>query len=108
MSKEYAQKVLTILDELTDSDWDDVRELTVRDLAIRFQLPDAEARYLHDLIKEQTDPRYCIDAIPTQPGDMVLDTIKESIHQGFDGWSEHEQLIIRAYLADIALAVANS
>ena len=46
---------------------------------------------------------------PTRPaldienytGDEVKDLLIEAIHQGLDGWTEHEQEVITAFLSDI-------
>lgn len=35
------------------------------------------------------------------------DTIKESIHQDFEGWEESEQVTIKSYLNDVHQAVVN-
>lgn len=37
---------------------------------------------------------------------VIVEQITESIHQGFDGWTELEQLTINKYLNDIGLAVS--
>lgn len=43
-------------------------------------------------------------SMPTEHAEEVLSNIKESLHQGLDGWSEWEQVIIRAYLNDLSCA----
>ena len=38
----------------------------------------------------------------------LSDMIKESMHEGLDGWDDREQAVIMAYLSDIAWAVHQS
>ena len=37
----------------------------------------------------------------------IVGTIGESIHQSFDGWEPHEQVVIEKYLDDIVAACNN-
>lgn len=45
---------------------------------------------------------------PTDDAELLAMTITESIHDGLDGWTKQEQEVIERYLADIALACAES
>ena len=83
---------------------EDRREYDVEDLKKCYGLTDQEAADLHYLVQRTFDPdrKSAYECDPTRLGI----TIRESLHQGLDGWSSHEQVIIEKYLDDIALAVA--
>lgn len=60
--------------------------------------PGVESLYRSDWTDEQGQK----DAI------LLAQTITESIHQGYDGWSDQEKATIVLYLHDLGLAMKNS
>lgn len=103
-------KALEVINQIDEGqlDADDLREYSTEMLADRFELTEEDAGTVALILAEQTDPRFNMYDMPAEKADLVLVTIQESIHQSFDGWPEEHQLVIRAYLADLAHAVSQS
>ena len=93
-------------DESTGNLADDLREHDVQDLRNKYDLNESEAGMFWLIIREATDPLYCTYGVEEKNGKVFLETIQESIHQSYEGnWPSYDRLVIRAYLADITLAV---
>lgn len=93
-------------DESTGNLADDLREHDRQDLRNKYDLDENEAGMFWLIIREATDPLYCTYGLPEKHGNVFLETIQESIHQSYEGpWTPYDRLVIRAYLADITLAV---
>ncbi len=94
-------------DETTRFDENEVsvlRGLDYEELGERFGLDDNEAHVFWYIIKEEVDIDYCAYGLKEENGNLFLETVQESIHQSYDGWSDEERLVIRAYLADVTWA----
>ncbi|KKN04033.1 hypothetical protein LCGC14_1101650 [marine sediment metagenome] len=92
-------------DEDTGNLSDDLREHGLEDLQNKYGLDLNEAGMLWLVIREDTDPLYCAYGIKEENSKAFLENVQESIHQSFEGhWSDYDRIVIRSYLADIALA----
>ena len=68
-------------------------------------LTDEDAQLLWLNIKSVSDPQY---KIMKKDSEQVGSMIKEALHQGLDGWTDDQKMVINAFLADIALGVSSS
>lgn len=109
--------------EADDSLMNDRREYDVEDLLKAYHLTHEQAFYLHWLIRLENDKDFetlysWADHSKRMEGstaerykDRILrlecleETITESMHQNFDGYSEGEKVIIQGYLMDLGIAV---
>ena len=86
--------------------WDDAYEWDVQTIQDRYDMSSHEAGIFKLFIQSRTDPRYDYYRLDTkESGRAFLECAQESFHQGHDGWSVHEQVIIDAFCADCALYV---
>jgi len=68
-----------------------------------YRLTRAEVEYLNKLSDSSVGPLYQSQWEP-EAAVALAQTISESIHQSFDGWSDQEKAVIQMYLADLAIA----
>ena len=98
-------KVYKIWNDLLDDEpiMNDRREYEPDQLERMYDLTEYDAALLAVLIKGHFEPGvYSLsDLDPTE----VVDMIGESEHEGFDGWSESDKVVIIAFLYDIVSAV---
>ncbi len=85
--------------------WNRVRDWSEDRLNEQFRLDDDATRLLRAIILCKTDPAHNVYDLPAEKGQLFLETVQEVLHQGFDGWSEREGLIIEAFLGDVAYAM---
>lgn len=85
-----------------NTNWDDLREHDPELLSHKFDLNTRDAELLWAVLQAESDQRRDVyGRDPKQVGEMI----QESLHQGLDGWSIREQLVIKAYLGDIGYAI---
>lgn len=98
------EEVFATLEESEDTNWDDLRQHEPELLSHKFDLNTRDAELLWAVLQADTDYRRDVyGRNPKQVGEMI----QESLHQGLDGWSVREQMVIRAYLGDIGYAIHN-
>jgi hypothetical protein len=111
------QSVWAVFQEMKEDDYviEDRREYEKDQLQKMYNLTETEADQLYRLVQgEFTDKTslYRSNWTETQQNmeDAVLlaETISESIHQGYDGWSDEEKVVIQLYLNDIGVALFHS
>ena len=86
--------------------WDQLKDYTTEQLKSYFGLSDEDVGIFQYIVMNRTEPRwntYSLDAKVV--GTEWLEMVQEAIHQGFDGWSEREQLVIEAFLTNISYAL---
>lgn len=99
------EEVFSMLEESEDTNWDDLREHDPELLSNKFDLNTRDAELLWAVLQSMMDGRRDVyGRDPKQVGEMI----QESLHQGLDGWSVREQMVIRAYLGDIGYAINQS
>lgn len=113
VDKHYTDIVAEVCEQLDEDEelFNDRREYTVEDLARAYSVPEEEAVLIFNWIQSRVNPRYSVygnGADFTKGSEELGNMIKESLHQGLDGWSAYQKVVIEAYLADIGLAISNS
>lgn len=93
------------LDESGGSVWDDIREYDVGLLQRRFDLTEPDATVLWLAIQSRTDPRRDIYKTHKVNYHLIGEYVIEALHQGLDGWTVEQGLVIQAFLADIAWGI---
>ena len=84
--------------------WDDAHEWDKQIIMDRYGMSSDEANVFWLYIQSRTDHRYDFYNLDRdEHGKAFLEGAQESYHQGHDGWSIHEQVIISAFCADLAL-----
>jgi hypothetical protein len=81
---------------------EDRQEYEIEDLMDCYQIDNESAKYLFDMINGNS-----ID-INMVSSEELMEAMKESIHQGFDGWEENEIFIIQKYIDDLIIAAIQS
>ncbi len=90
-----------VIDELNG--WDKVGTWSQENLKSWLGLDEDDADILGLIIQGKTKPGcYTYDLKAEEVGQKYLETIQEGLHQGLDGWSERDVLVIEAFLSDIA------
>lgn len=89
-----------------NGNWDDLNEHSPEDLKNKYDVSENDADILWMVIQSRTDNRRNIYDLDNEVfGQSVLTTIQEALHQGLDGWTEEQGLIIQAFLSDLAWSV---
>ncbi len=89
-----------------NGNWDDLREHEPNDLKNKYDVSEDDADILWCVIQSRMDYRRNIQILDNEVfGQSVLTTIREALHQGLDGWTEEQGLVIQAFLSDIAWSV---
>lgn len=109
-SKERLVQIVQDLDGDSDDpvyqeSYDDIKDHTYQQLMERFGLEQNEGFNLNRIIIEKTEPDGNVYHFKSEQAVPFLEMVQEAIHQGFDGWDEYDQIVIRAFLADIAYAM---
>lgn len=78
--------------------------LTDHELRNWFGLSDRDVELFRSIrsVNEEPLKLYCL---PDEHADKLNEVITEAIHQGFDGWTLNEQMIIRAFLRDVEVGI---
>ncbi len=91
------------IDNWTDDQWDDVHGWETIDYQNRFGLSIDDAGMLELVVQSRIDVRRNVTMKrPSRVGTMI----NEALHQGLDGWTIEQGLVIQAFLSDIAWAVS--
>jgi hypothetical protein len=81
---------------------EDRREFVQVELKAVYDLTDEEADDLYWMIQNEFDKDGINDRmIATTEPELIKEAIVEGNHSGWDGWTEHEWIVIRRYQADI-------
>ena len=83
--------------------WDQCKNWNNLEIQSWLGLDKDDAAILGLLIQGKTKPgcyTYKLDA--KKDGQKYLEMIQEGLHQGLDGWSQRDILVIEAFLSDIA------
>lgn len=101
-----SQAVADIIQQIDDADlWDDRRYYSGDMLKDFYALDDHDAALLYNNIQAYCNVDYRWTA---QPEGQLIETLHEAAHQGYDGWTPAEKVIIEAFLADIAWATSQT
>ena len=88
----------------TDDDvLEDRREYDKEMIRTGYDLNKYDGEMLYNLIQGNFRPNW-----DKYTAKEVYDMIGEAEHEGFDGWSESDRVVIMAFLADIGLALQMS
>ncbi len=102
-------EVLQILEDLEEADViEDRREYDEEEFARSYpDLTAEQVSYLHELVQSRFENVASLyrSSWSATNGRIVAETITEAIHQGLDGWSDGEQVVIRLFLHDLGRAV---
>ena len=82
-----------------------VEDMTVEQVQEDFGLDRSDAYTLKLGCQCGADSAYMLGTDDPDEANRLAWMITESLHQGLDGWTEHEQFVITCYLNDIANAV---
>ncbi len=106
MNKDTREELGRVWRSMIDQDLiDDRREYDIDMLQKMYVLNKDDAKVLYLAIQGITDPRRSYH----QGGAHVfLEMVQEAIHQGLDGWSDHDQMVIVAFLSDIGWGINHS
>ncbi len=96
-------KSVKLIDETNQ--WDRIKDWSDAKLSEQFRLDEDDTRLLAVLVLCRTNSVYSAYDLPAEKGQLFLETVQEAVHQGFDGWSEREQLVIEAFIGDVAYAM---
>ncbi len=91
-------------DQKPEPNWDDMHEWDVDEISTRYMWTEEQATMFWYYLQEQMNPQFNMYGLNKEWAPYVLENIQESLHQSLDGWTEEQKLVIRAYLADLALA----
>jgi len=95
-------KVWQTYQDILDNDLlEDRREYSTDDYITSYEMTREEADYLDRLVQAHFDA----EAVEPYGAPELGETVTESIHQGFDGWSDGEKAVIQTYLNDIGKAI---
>ncbi len=78
--------------------------MSVDQLVEDYGLTFGNASMVWDVIHDN-DPDRCTYRLKDERAVEFLHMVQESIHQGHDGYTEHERCTIRAFLSDITFAI---
>ena len=93
----------TQIDEASDEEWDDMQGWSDSDFQLRYGVDEEDAGLLWLVVQSRVDSRRSVyDMNPTRVGEMI----QEALHQGLDGWTIKQGLVIQAFLSDIGYAVS--
>ncbi len=94
-----------ILTDIIEKDlWDDRREYDQCDLKRAYDLNDHDANTLYKVIQGETDLQCNIAHQTLYKAKWILEQIQIADHDGYNGFNEEEQVIIKAFLSDICSA----
>lgn len=99
-------KIAQIYQEIVDNgDFDNVREFDVEQFQQTYELDEPEAYILWENVQAHVDATHDVNQVTDEEAPSFLEIIREDLHQGLDGWTESDKMVIRAYLAATARAV---
>jgi hypothetical protein len=80
---------------------EDRREYSPEDLKRMYDLDDQETADLHGMIKSFFDPELSKVRVDDIPSQIFSDYVQDTLHEGYDGWTEHEGIVFDRFLDDI-------
>lgn len=95
-------KVVEQYDNDTGNFSDNLNCMSVEDIRLVYGWDEDTSLKLYLIVQGTTNPSYSMYSLPDNRVNQLVENIKESIHQSFDGWSVEDQVVIRAYLSDLA------
>jgi hypothetical protein len=97
------ESLYTILEEMEEAGvLEDRREYSVEDLMVGYSLDTQEAEDLHYLIQRTFDPSFPKDPTPSHiPSWIHKEYYHEASHSSFEGFTEHETVVIQKYYDDM-------
>ena len=97
------EKIWDDIDNAPDDVWDNLQSMGLEDLGEMYDVPEWEASLLWLVVQSRCDVRRNVmSKRPSKVGHMI----NEALHQGLDGWTVEQGLVIQAFLSDIAYAVS--
>jgi hypothetical protein len=78
--------------------------MSINELQTEYELDYHDASSLWYVIHDR-EVDYSVYQMKEKFSKVLLETLVESVHQSFEGWSDDDQFVIRAYLADITYGV---
>ena len=106
MNRNSQEQAVDLLARIDATDlWDHYETLTPEELAKECRLDEDIAHIVWYNIQSRTDGKYSLYSLCFNRAEEVANMIGEALHQGLDGWTPYQQMVIEAFLADIAYAV---
>jgi hypothetical protein len=102
MEEHMAQTIQDIFDEFEELDLlEDRREYNAEDYQHAYGLTEQEAQDLKYLVQREFDPNIPQIALDEIPANIIKEYLDESENQGFEGFNEHETIVILKLFDDM-------
>lgn len=98
-SMTHLEQVWDDIENSSETNWDDLMEYDEKGLRDRYFIGSDEATLLWLNIQRYVDARRDVRSFsPSRIGHLI----NEALHQGLDGWTVEQGMVIQGFLADIA------